>query len=117
MYEFGNGAWGNIGQANGDAIGHDDFGRGVGRVNDVDGNEGSPGGCFDVLRLLSVFFEPTVKAMNGATDFLSDLGDGSVRMNDTGDCVLSNFDAVTNAGHGEGTKSHHVLMDGGDYPD
>ena len=39
MYEFGDGAWGGIGQADRDAVGQDDFGGVILGVNDIDRNE------------------------------------------------------------------------------
>jgi hypothetical protein len=47
-----------------------------------------------------MFFEPTVEAVNGTTDFVGDVGDGRVGVENATDGVLSNFGGVVITGHG-----------------
>ena len=101
-----------LGQTNRDAVGQNNFDSRESRVNDVDGNEC----CFVYLSsvclisgrsmLLFVFLEPGMKGAGRATDFLGDLSDGRMRMENAAEGVLSSFVAVMWTGHGkEGIKS------------
>jgi hypothetical protein len=98
--EFGDGAWSGIGQADDDSVRKNNFNGSVGRVGDRDGNEGRFG-----LRIVrwsigsSMFLDPTVKGAGGTTNFTSDLGDGSARMKDTMEGIVSNFRIVVGTGH------------------
>ena len=118
MDEFGEGAGGGIGQTNRDAIRKNDFGGRIGRVNDSDRNEGR---CFCFGRrsiLLPVFLEPTMKTVNGATDFSCDLCDGGLGIENAIDGVLPNFGGVVIAGHeakGGREENAEIILSSGDY--
>jgi len=106
VYEFGQGS-GWLGQTNRDAVGQNNFDSRESRVNEVDGNEC----CFACLIggrsiLLLVFLEPAMKGAGRATDFLGDLGDRCMRIENAVEGVLSSFGTVTSTGHGKsGIKS------------
>ena len=109
MNDFGKGAWSGIGQANGNAVGEDDFGGGILAINDIDGNEG----CLIARRrgFLAIFFEPTMKRANGTTKIAGDLGDRAGAGKNLGNGSGAKIGTVTDAGHGNENKNNLTRID------